>query len=301
MYVLTDNQFALRIVEIIDGYLEVKRCRTFSGTSRNVIVRTVAWTEPSSVITSLANGNATQVRADTQHHQPFRPLCSLLIRLGITQVLPICLSGLLDLIRGPVPDEHGLSAPFEDNILAFWDVGEFNFDFGHGQNISGCRHSLEETSDAGLGDRCGQDTHGANHEVRHSSVLVRRCSLVCGEVRDLGGILDSYGSVYQTGVGGGRNTYCFPLAVHSSLPSKTWRILWKVLETRPPVYAFETPPVNRAGLSERGPTPCPWSCPCDEPRAERLMSGTEGTPEGRARTVGARFTAFLTAAKEAMF
>lgn len=77
--------------------------------------------------------------------------------------------------------------------------------------------------------------------------------------------------------------------------------LWKVFEIRPPVYPFETPPVNRAGLSERGPAPWPWSCPCDEPRAARLRSGAEGIPDGRVRTVGERVTAFLTAAKEAIF
>lgn len=69
----------------------------------------------------------------------------------------------------------------------------------------------------------------------------------------------------------------------------------KVLDTKLEEVHFDTPPTNRAGLSDRGPEPCPWSsCPCEGARAARFSSGALGIPEGRARTVGDRVTAFLT-------
>ena len=57
-----------------------------------------------------------------------------------------------------------------------------------------------------------------------------------------------------------------------------------------------TPPVKLLGASERGATPCPWSCPCAGARAARLRRGALGTPVGSARTVGAMLSDFLTEA-----
>ena len=60
---LTDNQLAL-LGEVVLGNLEVQRGRTFPDAARDVVVGTVAGAEPPAVVAGLADGHATQVRAD---------------------------------------------------------------------------------------------------------------------------------------------------------------------------------------------------------------------------------------------
>ena len=55
---LTDDEFVL-LREIVFWDLEVQWGWASSHTSRNVVVGTVTWAEPSSVITRLADGNAS--------------------------------------------------------------------------------------------------------------------------------------------------------------------------------------------------------------------------------------------------
>jgi hypothetical protein len=57
------------------------------------------------------------VGADTQHDQPLGLLHTLVVGLGVTQILPLCLTGLLDLILGTVTDEDGLATPLDDNLF----------------------------------------------------------------------------------------------------------------------------------------------------------------------------------------
>jgi hypothetical protein len=45
--------------EVVFWNLEVQRCRPLPYTSRNIVVRAVARTEPSSKVTRLANGHAS--------------------------------------------------------------------------------------------------------------------------------------------------------------------------------------------------------------------------------------------------
>jgi hypothetical protein len=83
-------------------------------------VRAVARAEPAAVFTGLADGHTTQVGADTQHDQPLGLLHTFVVGLGVTQILPLCLTGLVDLILGTVTDEDGLATPLDDNL--FGDV-----------------------------------------------------------------------------------------------------------------------------------------------------------------------------------
>ena len=51
--------------EVVLRYLEVQRRRSFPYASGNVVVGTVAGTEPATKVARLADGNATQVGAYT--------------------------------------------------------------------------------------------------------------------------------------------------------------------------------------------------------------------------------------------
>jgi hypothetical protein len=75
--------------------------------------------------------------------------------------------------------------------------------------------------------------------------------------------------------------------------------LTNVLDTRPDEGLIKAPPVHGGGTSERGPAaPCPWLMSAE--RAATFNNGVNGIPDGSARTVGGRVTAFFTACKLAM-
>ena len=74
--------------------------------------------------------------ADAEHDEPFRPLRSILISLGISKALPFHLAGFLDLVGCPVTDEHRFASPFDDDILSLGDTGELDLDFCEGEDIS---------------------------------------------------------------------------------------------------------------------------------------------------------------------
>ena len=52
----------------------------------------------------------------TKHDQPFGLLDTVLVRLGISQLLPVDLVGLVDLLLCAVADEDGLASPLDDDL-----------------------------------------------------------------------------------------------------------------------------------------------------------------------------------------
>lgn len=123
---LTDDEDLL-LGELVRGNLEVQRSGTLADTAGDIVVRTVARAEPAAVVTGLADGHTTQVGADTQHDQPLGLLNTLVVGLGVAQALPLCVTGLVDLILGTVTDEDGLSTPLDDdlfgNVLGYFEGG----------------------------------------------------------------------------------------------------------------------------------------------------------------------------------
>lgn len=135
--------------------------------------------------------------ANTKHDQPFGLLGSRLIALGIPHALPVLSPSLLNLRLSPVTNEDRLATPFDDDVLALGNAGELDLHLGHGQNVGGRRHALEELRDGGLRDGGGEDTQRTNHEVGEGTVIVLVLGFVGLEVRDLGRVLDDGGGVQQ--------------------------------------------------------------------------------------------------------
>lgn len=81
-FLLTNDK--LVVIEFIFGNFKVKRSRTLSDSTRDIVVRTVTGAEPTVVVTSLTDGNTTQVGADTQHDEPRRILDTLIISLRVS-------------------------------------------------------------------------------------------------------------------------------------------------------------------------------------------------------------------------
>lgn len=128
-------------------------------------MRSVARAEPSTKISGFSDWHTSQVGADSQHHQPFGLLHSVVVILRISQGLDIHLVGLVDFVQGSVSDENGLSLPFNDDVGTFWNGSQLDLDLGHGQNISRGRNRRKKSLHGGLGTDGGQKTHGTNHKV----------------------------------------------------------------------------------------------------------------------------------------
>lgn len=79
---------------------------------------TMARAEPSSVVTALTDGDATQVSADTKHDEPLGLLGTCFVGFRIAKRLDVNAVGLLNLLRGTVANEDWLAAPFDDDVLA---------------------------------------------------------------------------------------------------------------------------------------------------------------------------------------
>jgi hypothetical protein len=90
---------------------------------------------PASKVSSFSNGHAAQMRTDTEHDQPLWFLRSIIVTLRIPQGFHIHLLGLLYLFLGPVTDEDGLTAPFDDDVFAFRDRREFDLGFGESEDV----------------------------------------------------------------------------------------------------------------------------------------------------------------------
>jgi len=81
---LTNHQLAI-LWEVIFRNFQVQRGRASPYAAGDIVVRTVARTEPAAVVTCLTNGDTTQMCADTQHNEPLRLLDSVGIGLGVSE------------------------------------------------------------------------------------------------------------------------------------------------------------------------------------------------------------------------
>tara|TARA_R110002003_G_scaffold58_7_gene5181 strand:- start:10554 stop:11084 length:531 start_codon:yes stop_codon:yes gene_type:complete len=153
----------------------------------------VARAEPTSKVTRLANGHAAQVRADTQHDEPFGLLDAVRVGLRVAQGFPFGVFCFFDFRLGAVADEDGLAAPFDNDlcrglvgqvvkegkagletyVLALGDGGEIDFDLGLGEHVGGRRHVDEEVC-------CGEFVSRAFFIVRWRQIIskIANCSTV---------------------------------------------------------------------------------------------------------------------------
>lgn len=170
----------------------------------NIIVRTMARTEPPSEIACLTNWDTTQMGANTEHDQPLGFLRPAFVALWVSERRPAGTPSLLNLVGCTVTNKDRLSAPFDDDVFALWDAGKLDFRLCERKYIGRGGHRLEEAGDGRLGDRGGEDAKRANHEVRHGAVSFARLGAVCREIGDLGSVFCNSRGVKKTRLVEGR-------------------------------------------------------------------------------------------------
>src|SRR5271165_3969581 len=126
-----------------------------------VVDRAVAGTEPALVLALVPKRHAAQMRADSDHDQPFRLLDAGLIRLWISQIAQWNVCRILDFLLRTVANEHGSAAPFDRDDLTFGDCADIDLGRGHCERRGVGAHLVDqrpgERADADRSDRaCGE-------------------------------------------------------------------------------------------------------------------------------------------------
>jgi len=140
--------------------------------------------EPSTKVTTFANRHTPKMSAHSEHDEPLWRLCTSLIRFGVPKTLDIDRFCLFNLIGSTMPDEDGLSTPFDNDVLSFRNGTEGNFDFGEGKDVCSCGHAREEIGDRGLCHGSREDSQTSNHEIRKSPAAICVWSFVVVKVGD---------------------------------------------------------------------------------------------------------------------
>jgi hypothetical protein len=164
------------------------RSWALTSTARNVVMRTVARAKPSSIVARLANGHTSQVGAHAEHDEPLWLLRPLLVRLGVPERLPVRVASLVDLALRAVADEHRLSTPFDNDVLALRDSIDVDLDLGHGEDVGGRGHGTKELGHGALRDSSSEDAHTADHHVGDGTVGGLGGCLIVTEVGDVVGV-----------------------------------------------------------------------------------------------------------------
>lgn len=128
-------------------------------------MRAVAGAEPPAVIARAECRHAAQVGARTDDDQIFLVprLGALGVRLGLFQVRRMIVGDdALQFGRGAIAHEHRLALPFDDDLLAFLNLGQVELDRGQGQGVGGRVHLVDQ----GPGDhRARADRGGARRDI----------------------------------------------------------------------------------------------------------------------------------------
>ena len=169
----------------------------------------MARTEPPSKITCLANWDTTEMGANTEHDQPLGFLRPVFVTFWVPKRLPVGTPSFLDFVGCPVTNKDGFSAPFDDDVFAFWDACEIDFRLCKRKDIGGGGHSLKEAGDSRLGDGGGEDANRADHKVRHGTVSLVRLGAVCREIWNFGGVFRNSRGMKETRLVEGRRGWCF--------------------------------------------------------------------------------------------
>lgn len=99
-------------------------------------MRTMARAEIAVEVSRIRQRNATQMSANAEENEPFRLFNSLVVGLRITQSGQVDRLLFLDFGLSAMADKQRLASPLDRQVLAFWYVAKFNFDFRQSENIS---------------------------------------------------------------------------------------------------------------------------------------------------------------------
>lgn len=132
---LSDKK-TLLVEELVGRDFQVEGCGSLTDSSTNVVVRSVAWAEPTIVFSGIRNRDASQVRADGKHNDPLRVDDTFFICFLVTKVTQWNSSNLLNLMGLSTSDEDGLSSPLDSDGITKLNVGKVKISSRQGSGRS---------------------------------------------------------------------------------------------------------------------------------------------------------------------
>lgn len=142
----TNHQLVL-LQKGVSRYLQIVWCRPLANPARDIIMGTMAWAKPSTKVTSIWQGNATQMCAYSNNNKPFRIFNPLWVRLWVTKRWNIYTICQLYILLCSAPDEDWLSTPLNSHSGAWLNAGEINLKGSHGKNILTSWHAQHKLED----------------------------------------------------------------------------------------------------------------------------------------------------------
>merc|ERR1719422_207630 len=149
MYHLTNNKETL-LGEFVVRNLKVERSGALPDSAAGVVMTAVAGAVVTTKLSGVGDGDAAEVGAHAEDHQPLGVLDTLGVRLGVPQGGGVTRHLGLNLRGGPVSDEQGLASPLEGHVLTLGDVPQLDLDLGEGQHVLGRGPRADELIDKGL-------------------------------------------------------------------------------------------------------------------------------------------------------
>ena len=114
---LTDENLSIPR-KLIRRHLQIQRSRPLSNPATDIVVTSMAGAKPAVIIPCSTNGYASQMRANSQNHQPLGLQRAIVISLFVPKLGEGYTSLRSDLGWGTMPNEDRLSAPFDRDGLS---------------------------------------------------------------------------------------------------------------------------------------------------------------------------------------
>jgi hypothetical protein len=169
---LSNQQFGVFVVhEFIGRYLQVEWCWSFADSPRNVVMRSVTRAEPSVVISSIGHGDASQVGANGQDHDPFVGENSVFVGLWVAQTAHRDGSDFRYFFGKSLSDKNGFATPLNGQRLTIFhcaqiEIGRRQSSCRSGNGKRGYQFHHQQSSSGGIGE-----SNRSKHEVGKGTTL----------------------------------------------------------------------------------------------------------------------------------
>ena len=169
------NKKTLLGYERVGRDFQVEWCWSLTDSSTNIVVRSVAWAEPTIVFSGIRNRDTSQVRADGNHNNPLRIDDTFFVCFLVTKVTQWNSSNLLNFVGLSASNKDGLSSPLHSDGVTKLNIRKVKISSGQGSGRSrnaersdalhnqktssrgvgksdSCEHQIGECTSLGLSD-----------------------------------------------------------------------------------------------------------------------------------------------------
>lgn len=165
------NQDHFVVNKLVRRNFQVQRSRTLADTTRNIVVRSMARTEPSTVITGVGDRDTAQVRTDTYDNHKFRLDHTVRVLFLVTEVFHWNGFFTRNFRGSSTTNKHRLSTPLDRDRFAFFNGREIKLLERHGQDLGRSTHRGYEFDNQKTSRRSIRKAYRREHQVGECTAL----------------------------------------------------------------------------------------------------------------------------------